>query len=580
MASKGSFRVLVYDLEAGRGDYETFGNRAEILGGSGLAAALFEAHRIPDAPALDPRQPLIFAIGPLTGCFPLMSKAICAFASPYHGQYAETHGGGRLALAMRFAHIDALVVRGRAAKPSCLVAGIRRLQLHDCHPLWGMDVFATGKQLRRMFRFGEGHRSILRIGPAGENGVAYASVNVDTYRHFGRLGAGAIMGSRNLKAIVIDGGSSLPTPPGRDYRKLYKKCYDEVTGPDLMRKYHDLGTAENLAKLNAISALPWDNMKRTRDDAIDGVSGERFAKDQLLRQTACAGCPVGCIHVGLMRERFGEQHEYLYRQVSYDYEPIFAAGTMLGLTDAAKVLTLIDEIERQGLDVMSAGVALGWATEALERGDVGEAETIAALRFGDLEGYMQAVGHLAARANPFYRSLGQGTLVAAKEYGGEDYACVLGQEMAGYATGEAFFVSQALGLRHSHLDSAGYTLDQQGDRVSVEDAVDFLIEDERKRVLLTSMAACLFARSAYPQDRLAEALAVMGYDDIAGNLGPASKKVQALRWRVRFASGFEPGAVTIPKRFREVRNARGPIDTAYLGNLRQAYQQAITGLAA
>ena len=119
---------------------------------------------------------------------------------------------------------------------------------------------------------------------------------------------------------------------------------------------------------------------------------------------------------------------------------------------------LIDVTEKMGLDVMSAGVALAWATEALEKGLISERETLLPLRFGEPETYKQALAHLGRGENDFYRLLGKGALKAAKQYGGEDFACVLGQEMAGYATGEVFFTSQALGFRHSHLDAGGILL--------------------------------------------------------------------------------------------------------------------------
>jgi aldehyde:ferredoxin oxidoreductase len=144
----------------------------------------------------------------------------------------------------------------------------------------------------------------------------------------------------------------------------------------------------------------------------------------------------------------------------YDHEPIFAAGSMLGVTNCFEVLSLIDVTDKMGLDVMSACVALAWATEAIEKGILSEKETIVPLRFGEAKIYGEALNHLAYGTNDFYRLLAQGTMKAAEHYGGKEFACVLGQEMAGYATGEVFFTSQALGLRHSHLDAAGYSYDR------------------------------------------------------------------------------------------------------------------------
>ena len=572
------FRVLHVELGTGRGEIVQVDGRDRCAGGSGLAALLFSTYGLPGAPWDDPRQPLIFAIGPLTGLFPLMSKTVCAFKSPTHDQYAESHAGGRSALSLRFADLDALVVTGRAPTLSCLCVGSRRIELKDVHFMRGFDIHRTGKLFRRMFP-GAGHRSILRIGPAGESLSAMACVIVDTYRHFGRLGAGAAMGAKNLKGIAIQGDASFPLPQGKDYPKLFQEVYRLLTDTEMMTKYHNLGTAENVIVLNEIKALPFRNLQCTSDPAAAAISGEAFAAKTLLRNAACAGCPVGCIHIGFVREKFMDPNQYLYRQVSYDHEPVFAVGCMLAVTDPFAALSLMEEADGVGLDVMSAGVALAWATEATEKGLIGTAETIVPLRFGDAAAYRNAMGHLARRENEFYALLSAGTLKAARRFGGEDFACVLGQEMAGYATGEVFFVSQALGLRHSHLDAGGYAFDQKQKEKDVVKAVDFLIADESSRCLLTSMVACLFARGVYTEARIAEALASVGYTGLAAAVGPVSAHIQRERWRVRVATGYRPEEISIPKRFREVVTWKGPVDAEYLERLQGEYSRRIRRMA-
>jgi aldehyde:ferredoxin oxidoreductase len=574
---RDQFRVLVVDLATGKGNILMVDGRNSVAGGSGLAALLFSTHSHLDRPWNDPDQPLIFTIGPLTGYFPLMSKTVCAFKSPYHDQYAESHGGGRSALSLRFADLDALVIKGRALRPSCLAVGSRSLDVKEVHYLWGKDLFFTGKTLRRMYT-GTGHRSILRIGPAGENGSAMAGINVDSYRHFGRLGGGAVMGSKNLKAIVIQGDGNFPLMESKDYPKLFQEVHAKLTDTDMMSKYHNLGTPVNVAVLNKIKALPIRNLQQTTDPDIGGITGEKFAEVALLRNAACAGCPVGCIHIGFVRERFQEENRYLYRQVSYDYEPIFAVGAMLSVKNCFSVLGILDVVEKMGLDVMSAGVALAWATEATEKGLITKQETIVPLVFGETEAYKQAVEYLAHGSNEFYRILAQGTMKAAERYGGKDYACVLGQEMGGYATGEVYFTSQALGLRHSHLDTGSYTYDQKQTDKDIPKAVDFLIKDEQGRVLFTSMVACLFARGVYTDELLSSCLKSVGYGTLAENLGPVSQNIQSLRWKTRLATGYKPESVTIPKRFSEVTTWKGPIDPVYLQGLMSSYAQRIVAM--
>ena len=572
------FRVLKVDLDKGKGKILTLGGRDQFAGGSGLAALLFNEYGHMDRTWEDPDQPLIFTIGPLTGYFPLMSKTVCAFKSPYHDQYAESHAGGRSALSLRFADLDGLVITGKAKKPSCLMVGSHLLQIEDVHFMWGMEVDQAGKLLRRMST-GSGHRSIMRIGPAGEIGSAMACINVDTYRHFGRLGGGTVMGAKNLKAIVIQGDGVFDLPEGKEYPDLFKEVYQQLTTTDMMDKYHNLGTPANVAALNGLKALPCRNLQKTSDLKIEGITGERFARDTLLRNTACSNCPVGCIHVGFVREKFMEPNQYLYRQVSYDFEPIFATGAMLGVTDAFKVLALLDAVEKVGLDVMSAGVALAWATEGLERGVLSENDTLVPLKFGEAEPYKEAVRHLGTGSNEFYRLLGQGTMKAAEHYGGEDFACVLGQEMAGYATGEVFFTSQALGFRHSHLDSGGYSYDQihRAER-DVGEAVSFLEHDEQERVFLTSMVCCLFAREVYKEELLADCLNSLGYTALAENMSGVSEHIQRLRWRTRLATGFDPQGVKIPKRFRQLTTWKGPVDETFLDELKKEYAKRILQL--
>ena len=573
------FRVMVVNLTSGKTNIIERPGRDEVLGGTGLAARLFEEFGLMDEDWDHPAQPIIFAIGPLTGYFPLMSKTCCSFRSPYHNEYTESYAGGKSALSLRFADLDALVIIGKAPRLSALCVGSRIVETKDVEYMRGFDALQTGRVVRKMFP-GSGRRSILRIGPAGENLSAYACINVDTYRHFGRMGGGTAMGVKNLKAICILGDRGFDLPKGKEYPKLYKHIFEQLTTTEMMSKYHGLGTAVNINPLNELKSLPWKNLQQTSSPAAEKISGETFADDTLLRNAACAGCPVGCIHVGFVREQFQANNQYLYRQVGYDYEPIFACGGMLEVTDAGQVLRILDTIEKEGLDCMSAGVALAWATEALEKRVVSEEETIVNLAWGDAETYMKAVELISTPPNDFYRLLAKGTLKCAEEYGGEDFACVLGQEMAGYATGEVFFVSEALGFRHAHLDSGGYTWDQKHEDKDVDAALDFLVEDGRGRILLNCMVGCLFSRGVYKDELLAEAMDAVGYGALNGTMSDIGHRVQKLRWRMRIGMGYDPASVKIPKRYKEITTWKGPIDTDYLEALRLGYAARIKELGA
>lgn len=578
MLSHGYVRIMEVNLDKGKGRVIKREDLVNCLGGSGLAAALYQEYGLPEESPFHPDQPLIFAIGPLNGLFPLMSKVVLGFKSPYNGYYAETHAGGRMGTIMRFADIDALVIRGKAQRPSYLVAGSREMNVKDARHLWGLDTTLTARLIRQKEARAHGKRSILRIGVSGENLVKIAGINVDTFRHFGRLGAGALMGSKFLKAIMLIGDTSFDLDFGSSYKKLYKKLFQNLVGSDLMTKYHGLGTTGNVLPLEKMKSLPVKNLQATTFPEAEGISGEYFADNLLLRQIACTGCPIGCIHIGLLREKFGEEHEYCYRQVSYDHEPVFAMGSMLGISRAEEVITLLDQVEKFGLDVISAGVALAWATEALEKGLISKEETLVPYKFGSSKEYLEGIQYLSEGTNEFYRLLGEGVSAAASNYGGEDFACVLGQEMAGYATGPIFFVSQAMGFRHSHLDTAGYQLDQMHEEFTPERAVELLEKEERQRVLLTSMVACLFARKLYTPEVLQEALEAVGLKNQGKNLEELGEEIRRLRWRVKFSTGFTPEKTVISRRFTEIENFKGVPSGEYMKDLIKMYSRSINNL--
>ena len=175
----------------------------------------------------------------------------------------------------------------------------------------------------------------------------------------------------------------------------------------MMAKYHDLGTSINVETINALGALPTKNLMSNRFESADQIGGEAFAKNNLVRKMACTGCPVGCIHIGQFRREFDDGYEYDTLSVGYDYELIYSLGSLLGIGTTDEILHLIEATEKTGMDAISAGVALAWATESLMKGVVTEADTLLPLAFGDSETYYQALMYLGRRENDFYQVLGE-----------------------------------------------------------------------------------------------------------------------------------------------------------------------------
>lgn len=249
-------RIIIIDLATSTSRVE---ERPELfrerLGGAGAAIRLLNEFCPVNIDPLIPENPIILAIGALTSLFPLASKCVAMFKSPLSGNLGESHAGGRTAVAIRMAGYGAIIITGKAKIPTYLSITAEGVQFHDARSLWGMGRGDTAARIIREFEGTPGTRTILRIGRAGENLVRYAAVTSETFRHFGRLGLGAVFGSKYLKAIVISGERTVPVADSNAYKTMYDQIYDKVTNSSLMKKYHDIGTAINVNPLHAMGPV-------------------------------------------------------------------------------------------------------------------------------------------------------------------------------------------------------------------------------------------------------------------------------------------------------------------------------------
>ncbi len=542
----------------------------KYLGGAGVAIQLLKEECPAGSDPLGPENPIIFAVGPLTGLFPLASKTVAMFKSPHTGNLGESHCGGRSAVALRLAGYGAMVIKGASSTPLYLAIHGDRIYFRDASALWGMTNSFTVGRIIRQNEPASGLRTIMRIGGAGEKLIPYACVTTETYRHFGRLGLGAVFGSKKLKAVVISGKHSLPTRDITQYRKIYDHIYKEATSSPVMKKYHDLGTAENVLPLNELGGLPTRNLKEAKFEGALNISGEKLAEGYLGRRLACSHCPVGCIHIAALREPY-EDESYFYKtsMISYDYEPIYALGSMLGISDAEGLLKLIDQIERLGLDSMSTGVILAWATEAQERGIISEKETQdIKFSWGDYSSYIKAVQFIFKQPNQFYKALARGVEYTAQQYGGEDFALAFGgNEMAGYHTGPAAHIGLLIGARHSHLDNGGYSIDQKiltKEKISPEKLAKELLTEERWRQILSSLVVCFFARGIYGADIITQALYSAGYDITSEKLLSIGEEIHREKYSFKIQEGFSLDNYRLPERIFETPSLVGKIDKAFV----------------
>jgi aldehyde:ferredoxin oxidoreductase len=573
-------RVLCVDLSKRAARVEKRPDLFEKgVGGTAVAIRLLDEECPKGADPLGAENPIILAVGPLTGLFPLASKTVAMFKSPHTGNLGESHAGGRSAVALRLAGYGAIVIRGASESPVYLAIHGGEVHFRDASSLWGVRSSATVARVIRQREPGAGLRAILRIGRAGERLVSYACVTTETYRHFGRLGLGAVFGSKKLKAVVVSGNHSLPVADAKQYRQTYREIHEAAVSSPMMRKYHDLGTSENVEPLNLLKGMPTRNLQQAHFEEAEKIGGESLAEEFLGRRLACSHCPVGCIHLAALREP-SEKEAYFYKtsMIGYDYEPIYSLGSLLGGSDPKGLLRLMDAVETVGLDAISTGVVLAWATEAMERGLV-KPDDAAGLtfRWGEYPAYIQAVGLIVEQPTDFYRALARGVDYAASKYGGADFALAFGGlEMSGYHTGPAAHLTHLTGARHSHLDSAGYSLDQKAIKAADPSAslraglptpqavAEALLREERWRQVLSSLVICFFARNIYQPAVVAKALRSAGFDLSEDALAQLGGETLRLKHAFKTREGFSWSGLRIPERIFQTPSALGAISPEFV----------------
>ncbi|MEF8873122.1 MAG: aldehyde ferredoxin oxidoreductase family protein [Candidatus Thermoplasmatota archaeon] len=570
--------ILTIDLSKYETRTEEREDLEKWLGGTGLATQLMRENLSPlDCDPLSEDNVVVLASGPFTSAYPAASKCVSMFKSPLTGDLGESHAGGRSATSISNAGYRAVVIKGKSKKPIYVVIDNDEIHFRDAEALWGIgNSLITGRIIAENEK-GRGLRSILRIGGAGENLVSYAGVTTETYRHFGRLGLGAVFGSKNLKALMIKGTNSLKVDDGKSYRDMYDRIYEKAVKSDAMSKYHLLGTAVNVNSLNEIGALPTENLQRTSFENAEELSGEKLA-ESIGQRIACNHCPIACIHIANLREEYKDE-PYFYKtiKISYDYELIFALGSMLGIGSKEDLLKMIHKVEIYGMDAISTGVALAWATEAFQEGLISEEETKVKLEFGDRDAYLKAIDYILEQPTEFYSHLAEGVEKCSDIYGGKDFALAFGKnEMPGYHTGYAAAVGHSIGLRHSHLDNAGYSKDQSIDEYPPPPKlVEELIEEEQERQLLSSLVVCFFGRGVYSSEIISDALEPLGYDLSVEDLKELGREIYFEKLKLKKDLGFKVENLRIPGRILETESSQGKLDEEYIDEAIDHFKQMV-----
>ena len=568
-------RVLTINLSDYTYEVEERSDLAEKwIGGVGAGIQLLKEKMNPSADPLSSDNTVVFSVGQFTPAYPYASKTVALFKSPLTGELGETHAGGRTAMAIASAGYMSIVIEGRSEKPVYIVVDGDMVHFRDGRSLKSIrDSLILGRILAEI-EGGRGIRSIVRLGYAGEKLVRFACLTTETYRHFGRMGLGAVFGSKNLLAMVVKGNRTYSLTDPKLYREVYSEIYRLGVESEAMKKYHLLGTAENVLPLNELGGLPVKNLTEKRFDCEE-ISGEKFAEENLGRRIACSHCPTACIHIAALREEY-ENERYFFKtiMIGYDYELIYALGSMIGINKRSDLLKLIHRVESYGLDAISTGVCLSWATEALKRGIVSKDQTVVPLEFGDVSAYLKAIDFMVTQPNEFYSDLAKGARYAAEKYGGTEFAMAFaGNEMPGYNTGYANYIGLLIGLRHSHLDNGGYSLDQKVSNLNPEETVERLVKEEMWRQVLSSLVVCFFARNIFKPELVERAFRPLGFEIGIDDLDKIGERIYMEKLRLKKDMGYEPDISQIPERAFEVETPRGKLERKFFEDALDYYRR-------
>lgn len=376
----------------------------KYIGGKGMAIKYLYEELKPGIDPLSPENKLLLMTGPLTGTpVPCSGKLAVAAKSPATGTILDCSIGGHIALKVKYAGYDAVIFEGKLSKPGYVLIQNDKIEFKDASELWGKGSHEVEGILVEKY----GHEaSVLSIGPAGENLVTMSCINSDYYRQAGRGGIGAVMGSKNVKAIVVIGTGGVKVDKIVDVtNRLTEILRTDTVSEDNMFIY-DCGTTAFLEACNDGGILPKNNFSDTTDEDWTKYNGDVLLASKVGKR-GCGSCGLGCGNFLKIGDAVCEGPEY---------ESIAVAGPNAGISDPESIVKANQVADDMGLDTISAGDTIIYAMEMTEKGihDFG-------IRFGDKEKYIEYL-KLMAKREGVGADLALGVRALAAKYGGEDFA--------------------------------------------------------------------------------------------------------------------------------------------------------------
>jgi len=385
----------------------------DYLGGASLAARMLYISLARDLDPLSPQSPLLFLTGPLTGTAgPAVGRFVVCGKSPATGLWGESNCGGFWGPELRFCGYDGVWITGKAEKPVYLSITDNRPEVRDAAQLWGLDTYAIQSRIKE--ELGQPGAHVMGIGQGGENGVLFANIMCDHGRAAGRTGLGAVMGSKNLKAIAVQGKGKIPLFESEKYNLLRSAANHGLKTDNLSRVLHELGTGSAADYFDYLGSMPKKYFHAGVFEGAGKVSGATMAETILAGTSACHACVIACGRV--VRLEDGAKRK------GPEYETIVGFGPNLLNDDLAAITRLGELCDRYGMDVISISNTIGLAFHLFEQGIISDKDTGGlALRWGDT-GAVEQLIHLTARLEGIGAYLAEGSRLFGAHYDAEDEA--------------------------------------------------------------------------------------------------------------------------------------------------------------
>ncbi len=554
-------QFLRVNLSTGRIDKEKLDLdlAVKFIGGRGLASYFLLQEIEPDIDPLSPANKIIFATGPLTGSrAPTGGRYMVVTKSPLSGTVASSNSGGFWGAELKRAGYDLIIVEGKSAKPCYLHVSDDKVELKDAQKYWGKLVGETTDSL--LEETGDPKARVLTIGPAGEKLAMLACVINDKYRAAGRSGVGAVMGSKNLKAIVVRGTGKLQPAREDESKTVLKNVLKKIRENEVTSKgLPTYGTSVLVNVINQSGIYPTNNFQEAYFPTADKTSGETLAEKYLVKNVACYACPIACGRYSKVGNVEGEGPEY---------ETIWSYGASCGVDDLEAIIKANKWCNEYGLDTISAGSTIACAMELCQKGLVSPDEVDGpALEFGSGEAIVEWTRKMGA-GEGFGAKLALGSARLAEQYGEPELSMSVKKlEIPAYDPRGV----QGHGLQYATSNRGGchvrgymiapeiVGLPEKLDPLSLEGKATWVKAFQDLTAVIDSLGLCLFTSFALGADDYRDLFnAIAGQDLTTEELWKTGDRIWNLERMFNLKAGIAPDQDRLPKRLVSEPIPSGP----------------------